>query len=248
MVGRAHETVVGRYEIAEPFGVVVPEDPRIKHDIFTLRSDAPHVKDGDIVRVRMTSFPSRREPAQGVVEEVLGHEGQPGADVELIIARHKLATSFSATSLAEVEGAAVDADAAFNSGRYVDLRSELAFTVDPDDAKDFDDAVSAACVWLDGPATLRSAHRALAAKKEGGSEPGIACAADDASSAAGARFFILASISPMYRITFPGILGSTSRLANARRACIWSIACCPCFPRRFRTMCARCGRMKNAAR
>ena len=174
VVGRAHETVVGRYEIAEPFGVVVPEDPRIKHDIFTLRSDAPHVKDGDIVRVRMTSFPSRREPAQGVVEEVLGHEGQPGADVELIIARHKLATSFSATSLAEVEGAAVDADAAFNSGRYVDLRSELAFTVDPDDAKDFDDAVSAACVWLDGPATLRSAHRALAAKKEGSSEPGIA--------------------------------------------------------------------------
>ena len=192
VVGRAHETVVGRYEIAEPFGVVVPEDPRIKHDIFTLRSDAPHVKDGDIVRVRMTSFPSRREPAQGVVEEVLGHEGQPGADVELIIARHKLATSFSATSLAEVEGADVDADAAFNSGRYVDLISELAFTVDPDDAKDFDDAVSAACVWLDGPATLRSAHRALVAKKEGSSEPGIACgAADDASSAAGARFFIL---------------------------------------------------------
>ena len=191
VVGRAHETVVGRYEIAEPFGVVVPEDPRIKHDIFTLRSDAPHVKDGDIVRVRMTSFPSRREPAQGVVEEVLGHEGQPGADVELIIARHKLATSFSATSLAEVEGADVDADAAFNSGRYVDLRSELAFTVDPDDAKDFDDAVSAACVWLDGPATLRSAHRALAAKKEGSSEPGVACEADDASSAAGARFFIL---------------------------------------------------------
>ena len=45
--------------------------------------------------------------------------------------------------------------------------------------------------WLDGPATLRSAHRALVAKKEGSSEPGIACAADDASSAAGARFFIL---------------------------------------------------------
>ena len=89
VVGRAHETVVGRYEIAEPFGVVVPEDPRIRHDIFTLRSDAPHVKDGDIVRVRMTSFPSRREPAQGVVEEVLGHEGQPGADVELIIARRQ---------------------------------------------------------------------------------------------------------------------------------------------------------------
>lgn len=248
VVGRAHETVVGRYEIAEPFGVVVPEDPRIKHDIFTLRSDAPHVKDGDIVRVRMTSFPSRREPAQGVVEEVLGHEGQPGADVELIIARHKLATSFSATSLAEVEGAGVDADAAFNSGRYVDLRSELAFTVDPDDAKDFDDAVSAACVWIDGPATLRSAHRALVAKKEGSSEPALPARQTMLLrlQARGSSFW--AFILPMYRTTFLGILRSTSRLANARRACIWSIACCPCFPRRFRTMCARCGHMKNAAR
>lgn len=38
VVGRAHETVVGRYEIAEPFGVVVPEDPRIKHDILDRKS------------------------------------------------------------------------------------------------------------------------------------------------------------------------------------------------------------------
>lgn len=193
MVGRAHETVVGRYEIAEPFGVVVPEDPRIKHDIFTLRSDAPHVKDGDIVRVRMTSFPSRREPRAGRGRGSAWHEGQPGGRMSrLIIARHKLATSFSGNiAWPKLKGAAVDADAAFNSGRYVDLRSELAFTVDPDDAKDFDDAVSAACVWIDGPATLRSAHRALVAKKEGSSEPGVACTADDASSAAGARFFIL---------------------------------------------------------
>ena len=63
VVGRAHETVVGRYEIAEPFGVVVPEDPHIKHDIFACAAMLPHAKDGDIVRVRMTSFPSRRARA-----------------------------------------------------------------------------------------------------------------------------------------------------------------------------------------
>ncbi len=163
VVGRAHETVVGRYEIAEPFGVVVPEDPRIKHDIFTLRSDAPHVRDGDIVRVRMTSYPTRREPAQGVVEEVLGHEGEPGADVDLIIARHKLATSFSAATLAEVADASVDSARALANG-YADFTDVLTFTIDPDDAKDFDDAVSIARVRLAGVPTLDAAKAAAEAK------------------------------------------------------------------------------------
>lgn len=160
VVGRAHETVVGRYEIAEPFGVVVPEDPRIKHDIFTLRRDAPHVQDGDIVRVRMTSYPSKREPAQGIVEEVLGHEGEPGADVDLIIARHKLATTFSAESLAEVADARVDSMQALASGRYADFTQKLVFTIDPDDAKDFDDAVGIRSVSLAGAATLEAAEAA----------------------------------------------------------------------------------------
>ena len=167
VVGRSHETIVGRYEIAEPFGVVVPEDPCIKHDIFTLRSDAPHVKEGDIVRVRMTSYPSRREPAQGVIEEVLGHDGQPGCDVDLIIARHKLAEEFSRGALEEVENASVDAQRALASEGYRDLTAELLFTIDPDDAKDFDDAVSVARVFIEGPATLARAREALLASESG---------------------------------------------------------------------------------
>ena len=156
VLARAHETVVGRYEVAEPFGVVVPEDPRIKHDIFTLRRDAPHVQDGDIVRVRMTVYPSRREPAQGVVEEVLGHSGDSGVDVELVIARHKLETRFSDAALEEVRDARVDAQGALASGRYRDYSDRVVFTVDPDDAKDFDDALSLDCVILPGAALAGS--------------------------------------------------------------------------------------------
>ncbi len=178
------------------------------------------------------------------------HEGQPGADVELIIARHKLATSFSATSLAEVEGAAVDADAAFNSGRYVDLRSELAFTVDPDDAKDFDDAVSTACVWIDGPATLRGAHRALAARRWQPEPRALPARQTMFSSAAGARFLHSGrSYCRCIALRSLEILRSTSRLANARRAWLWSIACCPCFPGGAFDRCVlAAGHMKNAAR
>lgn len=147
---RAHETVVGRYEIAEPFGVVVPEDPRIAHDIFTLRRDAPHVQDGDIVRVRMTAYPSRREPAQGEVVEVLGHAGDPASDVDLIVARHKLRSAFPDEVLAEARQIAFDADELPNVTDVADLTGMLCFTIDPDDAKDYDDAVSVQRVAYEG--------------------------------------------------------------------------------------------------
>lgn len=142
VLSRAHDFVVGRYEVAEPFGVVVPEDPRIRHDIFTLRREAPHVQDGDIVRVRMTAYPSRREPAQGVVEEVLGHAGDAGVDVELIVARHKLETRFPASALAQADATEQDAASALLDSRYRDETGRVVFTIDPDDAKDFDDALS----------------------------------------------------------------------------------------------------------
>lgn len=142
VVSRAHESVVGRYEVAEPFGIVVPDDPRIRHDVFTLRSDAPHVRDGDIVRVRISSYPTRHAPAQGTVEEVLGHAGDTGADVASIVARHKLETRFSDAALEEARRVRDDAEEALSDARYRDLRARTAFTIDPDDAKDFDDALS----------------------------------------------------------------------------------------------------------
>lgn len=141
VIMRNHETIVGRYEVAEPFGVVVPEDPRIPYDIFTRRSDAPHVNDGDMVRVRMVEYPTRHTAATGVVEEVLGREEDVRLDAEVVIARHKLETEFSSAALEEAAHAEVDVEGALAQG-YRDLRGLTVFTIDPDDAKDFDDAVS----------------------------------------------------------------------------------------------------------
>ena len=141
VVNRAHEHVVGRYEIAEPFGVVVPEDPRIHHDIFTMRADNPDILDGSLVKVRMVTYPDKRSAATGIIEEVLGQEGDPSIDIDLVIARHKLETAFSDGSLEQASKAQVDVEGALASG-YRDLRERFVFTVDPEDAKDFDDAVS----------------------------------------------------------------------------------------------------------
>lgn len=141
VVDHAHDTLVGRYEVAEPFGVVVPEDTNIPHDIFTMRADRPDIEDGSLVRVRITTFPSRNTAATGVIEEVLGLADDERAAVDAVIARHKLETEFSEGALAEARSAVLDEDGALASG-YRDLRERFTFTIDPADARDFDDAVS----------------------------------------------------------------------------------------------------------
>lgn len=141
VVDRAHDTIVGRYEVAEPFGVVVPEDARIPYDIFTMRADHPQVPDGALVRARITTFPSRATAATGVIEEVLSLTDDEGAAIELIIARHKLETTFSEGTQAEAMAATLDVEGALAEG-YRDLRDRFVFTIDPSDARDFDDALS----------------------------------------------------------------------------------------------------------
>ena len=141
VVERAHEVVVGRFEAAEPFGVVVPFDPHIPYDIFTQLSEAPDVEDGAIVRVRIAQFPSRNSAATGHIEEVLERVDGLDEGVDAVVARHKFETAFSDAALAEARGASLDEVGALASG-YRDLRERFVFTIDPDDARDFDDALS----------------------------------------------------------------------------------------------------------
>lgn len=113
VVDRAHDTLVGRYEVAEPFGVVVPADPCIPYDVFTMRAESPEVPDGALVRVRIAQFPTRRSAATGFVEEVLADTSDaPGAGIDLIVGRHKLETVFSEGALADAAAATLDAEGA----------------------------------------------------------------------------------------------------------------------------------------
>ena len=164
VVERAHETLIGRYEVADPFGVVIPEDPRIPYDIFTQRSAAPDIPHGALVRVRISTYPSRNTAATGVVEEVLGEADEPRIGVESIIARHKLETRFSDACLKEGDGLRLDVEAALSRG-YADLRDRCVFTIDPVDARDFDDALS--LERLDGSDDMASAGDVPASPADG---------------------------------------------------------------------------------
>ena len=141
VVEHAHAEIVGRYEVAGPFGVVVPEDPRIPYDIFTLLSDNGDIPDGSIVRVAMETYPSRKEAATGRIVEVLGDADDERVPIDLIAARYKLEGSFSQGCIDEAAAAKLEIEEAL-SGDYHDLRNRFIFTIDPSDARDFDDAVS----------------------------------------------------------------------------------------------------------
>ncbi|MDO4501589.1 MAG: RNB domain-containing ribonuclease [Coriobacteriia bacterium] len=141
VLDRAYQSIIGRYEVAEPFGVVVPEDPHLHHDVFTMRADNPNIPDGALVRVRLVNFPSRGTAATGVIEEVIAEQEHGSVLVDLLVERHKLETRFSDASQEQARAATLDVPAALAQG-YVDLRERVVFTIDPADAKDFDDAVS----------------------------------------------------------------------------------------------------------
>jgi ribonuclease R len=141
IISRSCDRVVGRYEIAEPFGVVIPVDQRIPYDIFTLRADDRTIEEGSLVEVEMIEYPSRNSAATGRVVRVIGCGEDTDLEIELIIAQHKLETEFNDQALKEADACALDVSAALESG-YRDLRDRFIFTIDPVDARDYDDAIS----------------------------------------------------------------------------------------------------------
>lgn len=141
IISRGTDRVIGRYEVAEPFGVVIPADHRIPYDIFTFRKDDPSIEDGSLVEVEIVEFPSRNSAATGRVTRVIGKGETSDLEIDLIIAQHKLETEFSDQALEEVAACSLDVVSALESG-YRDLRDRFIFTIDPVDARDYDDALS----------------------------------------------------------------------------------------------------------
>ncbi|MCX7827443.1 MAG: RNB domain-containing ribonuclease, partial [Verrucomicrobiae bacterium] len=136
---RANETLVGTLQKTKYFHFVVPDDPRIIHDIYV--KPTAKAKVGDKVVVKLQPWESRHVNPEGVITEVLGAGGAPGVDIISIIRRHRLPQSFPADVLREVERMPENPTKEEMAGR-LDLRGAFIVTIDPDDARDHDDAVS----------------------------------------------------------------------------------------------------------
>ena len=141
VIRRANAEVVGVYEYADPLGVVVPRDSKIPYDIFVLKEDSLGAQDGDLVSVEIISFPTRNAPAVGAVKQLLGSSDDVQTGTDLMISAAKIRVEFPEEVLVAAGECVLDETHALLEG-YKDLRNDLIFTVDPSDAKDFDDAIS----------------------------------------------------------------------------------------------------------
>lgn len=133
--------VVGIYEDCKNFGFVVSEDTRISKDVFISKKDRNGAKDGDVVTVKLTKWPGENRKAEGVVTEVLGRKGDRGIDILMIIKKLGLPEEFTDKVLNFAEGISEEIDEKEYKGRR-DLRDLRMVTIDGEDAKDLDDAVS----------------------------------------------------------------------------------------------------------
>src|SRR5438132_1080918 len=141
---RAHDTIVGTLQQSRNFYYVVPDDPRLVHDVYVRperdgQAEATATV-GDKVVVRLETWESRHVNPEGEIIEVLGPASAPGVDMLSIIRKYHLPTEFPRDVLQQANGISEKIDARQVDGRE-DLRNEFVVTIDPDDARDFDDAI-----------------------------------------------------------------------------------------------------------
>ncbi|MCC6324588.1 MAG: ribonuclease R [Candidatus Brocadia sp.] len=138
---RVNELVVGTFEKTKQLRFVAPDDPRLSRDIYVAEDVSHGAQSGDKVLVRITEWPSRHLNPEGEITEVLGKEGDPRVDLLSIIYQFRLPHTFGQRVLKEAKNVSRAVSEKDIQDR-LDLRTSLIITIDPDDAKDFDDAVS----------------------------------------------------------------------------------------------------------
>src|SRR5437773_8851373 len=141
---RAHDTIVGTLQHSRNFYYVVPDDPRLVHDVYVgpakdRRSQTAAIV-GDKVVVHLESWESRHVNPEGEIVEVLGPASAPGVDMLSIVRKYHLPTEFPNNVLDQADRIPDKIDARQLDGRE-DLRKKFIVTIDPDDARDFDDAI-----------------------------------------------------------------------------------------------------------
>ena len=133
--------VVGTYEKSKNFGFVVPDNPKILQDIFVPIENSRGAVNGHKVIVQITQYGSARRKPEGKIAKIIGHINDPGTDVLSVVYARELPFEFPEKVLNQAERVRDEVSEADMAGR-MDLRSVPMVTIDGEDAKDLDDAVS----------------------------------------------------------------------------------------------------------
>ncbi len=138
---RAHHTIIGKLRKSKGSSIIIPSNERILNDIAVSRGQTKGATDGDLVEAEITRWPSKYEPALATIISVLGDPNDPDVEVEVIVRKYGLASSFPQDVMQEAGEIPARVGKADIKGRQ-DLRDKAIFTIDGETAKDFDDAIS----------------------------------------------------------------------------------------------------------
>ena len=141
LLKREKKEYVGKIEISEKFSFVIVDNKRIHVDIFVPISMINKAKNNDKVLVEITEWKKNSQSPNGIIKKVLGVEGEHNTEIHSILAEYGLPYDFEK----EIKEFADNIDTTINKDEVSnrrDFRNELTFTIDPVDAKDFDDAIS----------------------------------------------------------------------------------------------------------
>ncbi len=141
VIKRANANVVGIYESSRYFGFVIPDDRRVPGDIFIPKDETLGAKPGQKVIAEIVKWPEKRRNAEGRIVEVLGDRDEPGTDILSIIRAYDLKEEFPEEVIEQAEKIPGEVNKKMLAGRR-DLRKLRMVTIDGEDAKDLDDAVS----------------------------------------------------------------------------------------------------------
>ncbi|ALO45326.1 ribonuclease R [Pseudohongiella spirulinae] len=132
--------VVGRFYKDEGFGLVVPDNRRISHEVIIPEKDTRNAQDGQFVVAVIRNYPDKRRKAIGEVTEILGDHMAPGMEIDVALRSHGIPHEWPKEVTQSVKGLKEEVSKDDHAGR-VDLRELPFVTIDGEDAKDFDDAV-----------------------------------------------------------------------------------------------------------
>ncbi len=141
IVARGTTQLVCTYEKSKTFGFAVPDNQRFAQDIFIPAERSKGAVSGHKVVVEITDYGKNGKKPEGKVVEIIGHINDPGTDIMSIVKGYDLPVEFSSKIMKQVENVSNEVSKADMAGR-MDLRDWQTVTIDGEDAKDLDDAIT----------------------------------------------------------------------------------------------------------
>lgn len=138
---RANKTLVGFYQKNKSFGFVIPDNQKISTDVFIPQGKDMGAVTGHKVIVTMTEYGGERKKPEGVITEIIGHVNDPGTDILSIVKAYGIPEEYPSEVMRQVSRMPDEVMPEDIAGRK-DLRSWQTVTIDGEDAKDLDDAIT----------------------------------------------------------------------------------------------------------